>query len=79
MAVQQYTNLAASTLGSPYTAGDSSLTLSTGGGAVFPTSGNFTVGIGNPPTFFLQCTARSGDVLTVGTSATEGTRSIQTR
>ena len=73
MARQQYTNIAISKLGASYTAGDSTVTLNTGDGALFPASGNFTIGVNDPPTFFLLCTARSGDVLTVNTSATEGT------
>ena len=70
---QTYTNLASSTLASSYTAGDSSITVATGDGAKFPTTGNFTVAVGQPPNFFLQCTARTDDTLTVDTSATEGT------
>lgn len=75
---QQYTNLAITTLGSYYTAGDSTVTLAGGGGNAFPATGNFTIGIYDPPAFFLLCTARSGDVLTVNTTATEGTNAIST-
>jgi hypothetical protein len=73
MATQQYTNLAGSSLSVSYTAGNTTLTLQSGDGALFPSSGDFTVGVDKPPTFFLKCTSRSGDVLTVGASATEGT------
>jgi len=73
MASQQYTNLAQSSFASPYTAGDTTITLQSGDGALFPSTGNFTVAIDSPPQFFLLCTGRSGDVLTVNSSATEGT------
>lgn len=70
---QQLTNLAQSTLASSYTAGNTTITLKTGDGALFPSSGNFTVAVDEPPTFFLQCTARSGDTLTVSATGQEGT------
>jgi hypothetical protein len=73
MASQQYTNLAQSSFASPYTAGDSSITLQSGDGALFPATGDFTIAIDSPTQFFLKCTSRSGDVLTVNPSATEGT------
>ena len=74
--MQQYTNLAQSTIGAAYTVGATTLTLATGGGANFPTTGNFTVGICDPPSFYLLCTARSGDVLTVNATAVEGTTAV---
>jgi hypothetical protein len=70
---QQYTNLASSTLASSYTAGGTTVTLASGDGAKFPTTGDFTIAVGQPPAFFLQCTSRTGDTLTVDTIATEGT------
>lgn len=73
MATQKYTTLGKGTLGSSYTAGASSISLSTGGGSSFPSSGDFVVAIDSPPAFFLKCTARSGDTLTVATSAVDGT------
>lgn len=73
MADQKYTNLAQSILGANYTSGDSTLTVATGDGALFPSSGDFTIALDAPPAFFLKCTSRSGDVLTVTTSGQEGT------
>src|SRR6266702_3850835 len=73
MATQKYTNLAQSTLASSYTAGNTTITVATGDGALFPTAGDFTVAVVDPPAFFLKCTARSGDVLTVTSSGQEGT------
>ena len=70
---QQYTNLAVSTLAANYTAGNSTIQVASSTGSRFPASGNFTLGFNDPPTFFLQCTGRSGDTLTVTTSGTEGT------
>ena len=55
MSSQQYTNQAVSTLGLPYTSGASSLTLSSGTGSAFPATGNFTIGINDPPSFDLLC------------------------
>ena len=76
MSSQQYTNQAVSTLGLPYTSGASSLTLSSGTGSAFPATGNFTIGINDPPSFYLLCTARTGDVLIVGTAGSEGTVAV---
>ena len=73
MANQTYSNLASSTLASAYTAGDSTITVSSGDGAKFPSSGDFIIGFNDPPTFFLKCTSRSSDVLTVSTTGQEGT------
>jgi hypothetical protein len=74
--MQQFSNLAQTTLGANYTAGSSTLTLASGAGALFPTTGLFTIGIGDPPSFYLVCTGRSGDVLTVNTSGAEGTTAV---
>jgi hypothetical protein len=76
MATQQLANLASSVLASGYTAGNTSITLNTGDGAKFPSTGNFTIALNDPPDFFLLCTARSTDVLTVSSSGTEGTTAI---
>jgi hypothetical protein len=73
MSEQQYSNLASSTLASVYTAGDTTLTLQSGTGSLFPVTGDFTVAIDSPPSFFLYCTARATDVITVNSSASEGT------
>ena len=73
MAEQQYSNLASSILASAYTAGDTTLTLQSGTGSLFPVIGDFTVAIDSPPSFFLYCTARATDVITVNSSASEGT------
>ena len=77
MGWQLTTNLAQSTLASGYTAGNSSITVQTGDGAKFPTSGNFMLAFNatDPnaaPDFFLRCTARSTDTLTVDTTGAEG-------
>jgi hypothetical protein len=74
--MQQFSNLAQTTLGANYTAGSSTLTLASGAGTLFPSTGVFTVGIGDPPSFYLVCTGRSGDVLTVNTSGAEGTTAV---
>jgi hypothetical protein len=71
---QQFANQAQSVLTSAYTAGDSVIYINNG--AVFPSSGNFTLAIGYPVQFYLQCTARSGNALTVTTSGQEGTSMI---
>lgn len=71
MATQQYANLAQSTLSSGYTAGDTTLHLTSG--ASFPANGNFLVAMDDPPAFFLLCTARSSNDLTVSSSGQEGT------
>lgn len=73
MSEQQYSNLSSSTLASVYTAGDTTLTLQSGTGSLFPVTGDFTVAIDSPPSFFLYCTARATDVITVNSSASEGT------
>src|ERR1019366_9414897 len=76
MSWQLTKNLAASTLASSYTAGDSSITVQSGDGAKFPTSGDFMLAFNDPPDFFLKCTARSTDTLTVVTSGSEGSTAI---
>lgn len=73
MAHQTYANLAKSTLASNYTAGNTTITVATGDGLLFPATGDFMVAISDPPAFFLKCTSRSGDVLTVTSSGQEGT------
>jgi hypothetical protein len=73
---QQFSNLAQTTLGANYIVGSSTLTLASGAGTLFPTTGTFTIGIGDPPSFYLVCTSRSGDVLTVNTSGAEGTTAV---
>jgi hypothetical protein len=73
---QTFSNLAQTTIGATYTAGASTLTLATGSGVLFPSTGNFTIGVCDPPSFFLVCTARTGDVLTVNTSGAEGTTAV---
>lgn len=73
MPSQKYVNLGQSTLASGYTAGNTTITVQTGDGALFPSAGNFTIAMNNPPAFFLLCTSRTGDVLTVSASGTEGT------
>lgn len=70
---QTYANNASSTLGSGYTAGDSTITLAGGGGAEFPATGDFMLAMADPVLFYLKCTSRSTDVLTVTTSGQEGT------
>lgn len=76
MASQKYANLAQSTLDGAYTAADPTLTVITGEGALFPSSGDFTVAIDDPPAFFLKCTSRASDVLTVSTSGQEGSTAV---
>jgi hypothetical protein len=77
---QGYTNLAQSTLASGYTAGNNTLVLQTGDGVLFSpatTRGIITVGIGNPPAFFLTATGVSSDTLTgVSATGTEGTTAV---
>lgn len=73
MSYQIDKNLASSTLASSYTAGNTTLTLQAGDGAKFSASGDFVVALGTAPDFFLLCTSRSGDTLTVGSSGVEGT------
>ena len=72
MASQTYSNNASSILASGYTAGDSTITLFSGDGSKFPSSGDFMLAIDNPVAFYLKCTSRSGDVLTVTTTGQEG-------
>lgn len=72
MASQKYTTLAQSTLASAYTAGDTSLVLASGEGALFPSGGDFYVAIDSPPSFILKATARSTDTLTVVNTAAFG-------
>lgn len=76
MASQKYTSLAASTLGSGYTAGATSIALATGGGALFPSAGDFVIAIGSPTVFLLKCTARATDTLTVEAAAVDGTTAV---
>jgi hypothetical protein len=76
MAWQITNNLAQSTLATGYTAGDSSISVQSGDGAKFPTSGDFILAFNDPPDFFLKCTARSTDTLTVDTSGAEGSSAI---
>lgn len=76
--MQQLANLAQSTLAADYTAGDTSIDLATGTGALFPSTGNFTLAfatslVDDTPSFFLLCTARSSDTLTVSALGQEGT------
>jgi hypothetical protein len=73
MASQKYTTLGQGTLSSGYTAAATTLVLNTGQGATFPSSGDFVVALNDPPAFFLKCTSRSGDTLTVATVAVDGT------
>ncbi len=69
----QLVNNASSYLASAYTAGDTTITLHAGDGALFPATGDFILAIGDPVAFYLKCTSRSGDVLTVATTGQEGT------
>jgi hypothetical protein len=73
MARQQLTNFAQSSLAAAYTAGAPTITLQLGDGANFPTIGNFTLAVNNPPTFLLQATSRSGDVISVNATGFDGT------
>lgn len=68
---QQFANQAQTVISIAYTAGDTSLIVVNG--AVFPSSGNFTLAMGYPVQFYLVCTARSGNTLTVTTLGQEGT------
>ena len=68
---QQFANQAQTFLASAYTAGDP--TISVVSGAVFSPSGNFTIAMGNPVQFYLLCTGRSGNTLTVSATGQEGT------
>jgi hypothetical protein len=70
---EQYATLAQGSLSVAYTAGNTTLTLQTGEGASFPSSGPFTVAVDSPTAFLLRCTSRSGDVLTVSATGQEGT------
>lgn len=76
MASQKYANLAQSTLASSYTAGNTTITVQPGDGALFPAAGDFTVAMDDPPKFFLKCTSRAGDVLTVSATGQEGTSAV---
>lgn len=76
MASQKYANLAQSTLSSNYTAGDGTIALQPADGSLFPSSGDFIVAIDDPPVFFLKCTARSSDTLTVSATGQEGTTAV---
>jgi hypothetical protein len=69
-------NLAQSTLASGYTAGNTTITVQTGDGAKFESSGNFVVAIGNPPQFFLKVTGVSTDTFTVDTSGFDGSTAV---
>ena len=72
-------NLSQSTLASAYTAGNTSITLQTGDGAKFSSPGAgqaIMLALEDPPAFFLVCTGRSGDTLTVQTTGAEGTTAI---
>lgn len=72
-------NLAQSTLAAGYTAGNSTITVQTGDGAKFdsPTGSQaIMLALNDPPDYFLICTGRSGDVLTVQTTGAEGTTAI---
>lgn len=78
MALQLFTNNAASTLASGITSGATSLTVQAGDGALFPNpSGSdfFLAYLENPSASkreIVKCTSRSGDVLTI-VRAQEGT------
>ncbi len=63
---QTYANNASSTLASGYTAGDSTISVQSGDGAKFPATGS-------PVAFYLKCTSRSTDTLTVSVTGQEGT------
>src|SRR6266446_7973869 len=74
MAFEQYVTSTISnakgrgTLGSSYTSGATSLVLTAGHGARFPSTGNFRVGVGDPTASIYEIfkvTARSTDTLTV--------------
>ncbi len=69
MAFLKVKNRATSTLASGITDTDTTLTVATGDGSKFPSSGDFHITIEDE---ILKCTARSGDTLTV-TRAQEGT------
>lgn len=73
MASWKYETLSHSTLDAAYTAGSTTITVRAGDGAKFSSAGNFHVALDNPPSFFLLCTSRSGDVLTVSATGQEGT------
>lgn len=66
---EQLANLAISTLASGMDASQTTLTVATGEGAKFPSSGNFRVTVEDE---IMLCTSRSGDVLTI-TRAQEST------
>ena len=68
-------NLAQSSLASGYTAGGSSITVQSGDGSKFDAA-NFVVAIGNPPQYFLEVTAKSGDTFTVNTSGFDGSTPV---
>lgn len=65
---EQIKNSAASVLAANIGSGDGSLTVTTGQGANFPTSGDFRIIVGNE---VMICTARTADTLTV-TRGAEG-------
>src|SRR5574340_338724 len=66
---EQLANLAISTLASGMDASQTTLTVATGEGAKFPSSGNFRVTVEDE---IMKCTSRSTDVLTI-VRAQEGT------
>ena len=70
---QTYSNNASSALASGYTAGDTTITVQAGHGAKFPATGDFMLAIDDPVAFYLKCTSRSTDTLTVSTTGQEGT------
>jgi hypothetical protein len=68
-------NLAQSSLASGYTAGATTITLATGEGARFdsPTgSQGIMLAFNDPPDFFVRCTGRSSDTLTIDATGAEG-------
>lgn len=74
----QYTNFASSTLAGGVSASATSLTVASGEGALFPTSGDFPLVLirnSDGAREIVTCTARSSDVLTV-TREQEGTTGL---
>lgn len=71
---QQFANQAQSALANNYNAGDVSINVVNG--AVFPSSGTFTIAMGVPVQFYLQVSNISSNTLTVSSTGQEGTTAV---
>lgn len=69
----QYKTYATSVLGSSYTAGDGTATLTSGGGAAFPATGIFFIRFNNTNGTIRKVTSRSTDLLTLSSGTVDST------